>query len=252
MGIVIDRQLIDDIPILMIHEQDKQAAPLPVVIYFHGFTSAKEQNLPTAYLLAEQGYRVILPEALHHGERRGNITNDEIQFAFWKIVQHNLVDLHKLMNWLTRGGLLEAGRLGVAGTSMGGITTAAALTQFEQVKVAGLMMGSAKLQYMAHYLLKGIEQQGIELPYTNEEITAQVDELGKIDLSQKIEVISGRPILIWHGEEDRVVPFDHAVEFYEQLARNGENVKFVSEKGRDHKVSREGMIELTNWMKTYL
>ncbi|GAA0454961.1 alpha/beta fold hydrolase [Alkalibacillus silvisoli] len=253
MGIVIDHQLVDDIPTLIIHKQDQQVAPLPVVVYFHGFTSAKEQNLAIAYLLAEEGFRVVLPDALHHGERQGEVSNDQIQFNFWKIVQKNLIDLHKLNEWLMKNGLLEAGRLGVAGTSMGGITTAAALTQYHEVQVAGLMMGSAKLQEMAHYLLKGIEQQGIQLPFTDEEIKAQVEELKQIDLSEQVEVINERPLLIWHGEEDHVVPFNHAVSFHDQLQQAGfEQVKFVSEKGRDHKVSRSGMLELTNWFKTYL
>ncbi|MET3683387.1 fermentation-respiration switch protein FrsA (DUF1100 family) [Alkalibacillus flavidus] len=253
MAIVIDEQTINDIPALIIHEQTQQVAPLPVIVYFHGFTSAKEQNLPVAYLLAEAGYRVVLPEALHHGERQGDISDEAIQFEFWRVVEQNIKDFSNIETWLTNQALLEAGRIGVAGTSMGGISTAAALTQYSHIRAAGIMMGSANMQAMANYLLKGIEAQGIELPFSDDELQAQLEALNPIDLSQQIDVLNDRPLFIWHGEQDAVVPYDHAVEFYQQLQEAGaKHVKFVSEPGRDHKVSREAMMALRDWMQTYL
>ncbi|WP_411955163.1 alpha/beta fold hydrolase [Alkalibacillus sp. S2W] len=253
MAIAIDQKYIDDIPVLIVHEQTQQVAPLPVIVYFHGFTSAKEQNLPLAYLLAESGYRVVLPEAMHHGERRRNISDQEVQFAFWEVVKQNLTDLAKIETWLTNQGLLEAGRFAVAGTSMGGITTAAALTQYESIRAAGIMMGTANMQEMADYLLKGIEAQGIELPFTEEELQEQLDQLKTIDLSQQIEALNDRPLFIWHGEEDPVVPYNQAVEFYRQLQEAGaKHVEFVSEPGRDHKVSRDAMLGLRDWLMSHL
>ncbi|WP_188207122.1 prolyl oligopeptidase family serine peptidase [Alkalibacillus aidingensis] len=254
MAVVIEERQIEHIPTLIVHNQTQQVAPLPVIVYFHGFTSAKEQNLSLAYLLADIGYRVVLPDAMHHGARRGEVNEDQIQFDFWKIVEQNLVDLHMINSWLIQNGLVESGRLGIAGTSMGGMTTAAALTQYSWIQAVGMMMGSAKAQDMARYLLKGIEQQGIEIPFSEAELETQLAALRKIDLSEQPESIDGRPLFIWHGDQDPVVPFSHAQEFFEELEALGmdEHVEFVREHGRDHKVSRQAMLQLTDWFKRHL
>src|SRR5690625_5630515 len=73
---------INNIPSLVVTSSNKQNEPLPTVIYSHGFTSSKEFNLPIAYLLASAGYRVVLPDSLHHGERTGQIKSVERQVAF--------------------------------------------------------------------------------------------------------------------------------------------------------------------------
>ncbi|WP_035512603.1 esterase [Halalkalibacillus halophilus] len=254
MSIVIERNIIEHIPALVIHDQEQQAAPLPVVIYFHGFTSAKEQNLSIAYLLAEQGYRVVLPDSLHHGERRGDVSDNQVQFDFWKIVNQNLQDLPKLYEWLNEAALLEKNRLAVAGTSMGGITTAAALTQYDWINASAIMMGSAKLEDMAKNLLKGMEEQGIEIPLSQQDIDAQLAGLKMIDFSNQLEKLADRPLFIWHGDRDPVVPYAHAEELYQSLSETGakEQVTFVREANRDHKVSRDAMLQLRNWMIAYV
>lgn len=140
-------------------------------------------------------------------------------------------------------------QFGLAGTSMGGISTAAALTQYDWITYAGIMMGSAKAQEMANYLIKGIASQGIELPFSQEEIEEQIASLQGIDLSKQLDRLNGRPLFVWHGEEDQVVPFSHSTSFVEQLLEQQPDypVQYVTERGRDHKVSREAMIHLSNW-----
>src|SRR5699024_301767 len=66
-------ELMDGIPVLMVVDKSKTDRALPVVTYFHGFTSAKEHNLPFAYLMAHEGYRVVMPDSLFHGDREENI-----------------------------------------------------------------------------------------------------------------------------------------------------------------------------------
>src|SRR5699024_6862738 len=117
------------VPVLeVVHVKDEEN-PLPVVVYFHGFTSAKEHNLPLAYRLAGQGYRVLLPDSEYHGEREIEMSDQKRQLAFWDIVMQNVRELNELYKLLLEQGLLLDGRIGIAGTSMGGITTSAALVQ---------------------------------------------------------------------------------------------------------------------------
>ncbi|RPF52086.1 alpha/beta fold hydrolase [Aquisalibacillus elongatus] len=253
--IVIDHTTIKDIPVLIVEDDTTLNQSLPVVIYFHGFTSSKEMDLSQAYLLAEQGYRVLLPDSMHHGERL--ITQDEqkIQIDFWKIVLRNLEDLNQIYLYLKERDLAQDDRIGVAGTSMGGITVAAALTRFQWIKAAGIMMGSAKINDMGHYLIENIKQQGIDLPMTDEEIDYQLKSLETIDLSTQIDKLQHRPLMIWHGENDRVVPYEHSVSFAEMLKSNGypeDRYSFISEPNRDHKVSREAKFALRDFFVKHL
>ncbi|TFB22035.1 alpha/beta fold hydrolase [Filobacillus milosensis] len=253
--IVIDHTKVKHIPVLTVVDEEKINQPLPVLIYFHGFTSSKEQDLAQAYLLAEKGYRVLLPDSMHHGERMTTHDPNKIQFDFWKIVIQNIEDLQNIYLYLKENDLALDDRIGIAGTSMGGITVAAALTRFDWIKAAGIMMGSAKISEMAEYLLKGIEHQGIELPLSKEEIEQQMESLKTIDLSTQLERLNHRPIFIWHGESDQVVPYQHSTSFVDLLKTSQypeELYQFISEPNRDHKVSREAKYALRDWLLTHL
>lgn len=76
--VIIQSEKIADIPVLHVVKEGKRQEKLPLIIFVHGFTSAKEHNLHFGYLLAEAGYRVVLPDALYHGEREQQLTNEKI------------------------------------------------------------------------------------------------------------------------------------------------------------------------------
>lgn len=113
------RNTLKDIPVLTVVDSSKENEALPVFIYFHGFTSAKEHNLPQAYSLAQKGYRVILPDSAYHGEREEDLSKEELSLKFWEIVYQNLKELQDMKDELDRMELLENRRIGIGGTSMG-------------------------------------------------------------------------------------------------------------------------------------
>src|SRR5690625_5255775 len=113
----------ENIPYLVIVNHDKELEALPTVIYSHGFTSAKEHNLPLAYLLAEKGFRVILPDSKYHGEREQAPSDLKRQLSFWDSVMQNVKELQIIKDKLDEEGLIMEQKIGLAGTSMGGITT---------------------------------------------------------------------------------------------------------------------------------
>lgn len=253
--IIIDQKKVDSIPFLEVVKKDLTEEALPVVIYFHGFTSSKEQNLAQAYLLAENNIRVILPDSLHHGDRETIDNPEKVQFDFWKIVSTNVKELNTLYEWLQNNNLIKDQRIGIAGTSMGGITVSAALTQYDWIKVAGIMMGTAKLEDMARYLIDQVKERGVKLPFSDEQIETQISQLESIDLSKQIDKLNKRPLLIWHGDQDKVVPYQFSIQFVKQLKLNNypkEKFRFITEKGREHKVSRIAMHQLKDWFIEHL
>lgn len=252
IGVVKER--IGNIPSLVVVDAEKKQEALPVVIFFHGFTSAKEHNLPIAFLLAEKGYRVILPDSELHGEREIEISALKKQISFWDIVLKNVKELNEIKQSLEEADLILNNRIGVAGTSMGGISTTAALTQYDWIKSAVVLMGSPQITTFAKTLVTSFKKEG-DIPVTDEQIEALYDELKRCDLSLQPEKLNERPLLFWHGQKDSVVPFDHSYTFYDDVKNNYKNkddIQFIREKNTDHKVSRAAILELVKWFEKHL
>ena len=252
IGIVKER--VGNIPSLIVAESEDKDKALPTVIFFHGFTSAKEHNLPIAFLLAEKGYRVILPDSEFHGERELETSERKRQISFWDIVLRNVRELGEIKEALDADSLILDDRIGVAGTSMGGITTSAALTQYDWIKSAVILMGSPRITTFAKTLVESFKKEG-DLPVTDEQIEVLYDQLETCDLSLQPEKLNGRPLLFWHGGQDAVVPFDHSFTFYDEVKEQYENVEhiqFIKEANAGHKVSRHAILELVKWFHTYL
>ncbi len=251
----IKRETLAHIPALVIEDSKKEGQPLPVITYIHGITSAKEQNLPLAFLLAERGYRVILPDCYLHGERAEGLSNQEISYKLWEVVLQNLKELPMLYQELQAQNLILDDKFGLAGTSMGGITTSAALTQYDWIKVAAVLMGSPQPVRFAEEQVAMLKQMEVEVPLTEEQQQQLIRSLEKIDLSKQVDKLIGRPIFFWHGEEDQVVPFDHSYSFYNDAIshyKNPENIRFLREVGRDHKVSLYAIHETVNWFDLHM
>ncbi len=120
--VIIEKETVAQVPVLHVVKKEKREERLPFILFIHGFTSAKEHNLHFGYLLAEAGYRVILPDALHHGERDSSLSDRELQLAFWNIVTRTITEIKKIKEELELRNLIQPDRVGLAGTSMGGLS----------------------------------------------------------------------------------------------------------------------------------
>ncbi|MFY4774318.1 esterase [Metabacillus sp. RGM 3146] len=254
--VIVENLKIDGIPLLHIVREKEKNDALPFVLFVHGFTSAKENNLHYAYLLAEKGIRVVLPEALYHGERSENLSQNALNAQFWVIVLNEISELETIKNAFSQKGLIDETRIGAAGTSMGGVVTLGALTQYSWIKAGVSLMGSP---YYADFLKMQIEylrNEGQVIPISDKELDDQLNRLEPYDLSIHREKLANRPLLFWHGEKDNVVPFEPTYRFYEEIKRdydsNPEDLAFIRDPGADHKVSREGLLSLVAWFEKHL
>lgn len=256
MKVIVDRLYIQDIPIFHIYREENEMKQLPFVIFVHGYTSAKEHNLHYAYLLAEKGFRVALPDAKYHGERTEPLTENELNMKFWEIVIHTIHELKVIKDYFVQKQLVNPNAIGVAGTSMGGIITLGALTQYSWIKSAVCLMGSPHYQLFATEQVNKLKSEGNKLPISDEKVKAQIDRLFEYDLSQNQEALNNRPILFWHGKKDTVVPFVPTYQFYEDIKpmyhQTPENLQFIVDEHAGHKVSRQGVLLAVNWFKKHL
>ncbi|MGM8364403.1 esterase [Virgibacillus sp. W0181] len=248
----VNAEKINDIPCLIVVKQKKEDQALPTILYCHGYTSAKEHNLPIAYLLAQKGFRVILPDSMYHGERYSNLSSSALELSFWDIVLQNIKEVGDIKKVLDQRNLISANRFGLAGTSMGGITTSGALTQYTWIKTAVILMGTPKITYYAEQL---VDEYKDKLPISVTELDQLYEELSAYDLSKQLSKLNDRPLMLWHGEKDQVIPFEQAQDFFDeavQTYKNKEAIHFISEKNRDHKISRMAILETVKWFEKHL
>jgi dipeptidyl aminopeptidase/acylaminoacyl peptidase len=250
--VLIIREHIANIPCLHVVKADYKNDMLPLVMFIHGFTSAKEHNLHFGYLLAEAGYRVILPDALYHGERPNELTEQQLNFSFWNIVLQTIEEIKQIKDALVQQNLVDEQRIGLAGTSMGGIVTFGALTQYHWIKAAVSLMGSPCYQKFFDLQLEFAQKRGFHIPLSDVELKKTRETLARYDLSLQPEKLNGRPLLLWHGKQDDVVPYEHTYQFYKQIQSSHEPLKFISDEKAGHKVTREAFLETVQWFIRHL
>lgn len=248
------KETIGEIPILHVVQERLHGEALPTVVYYHGYNGEKISSLTLAYQIAEKGFRVILPDSIYHGERKSNLSQTELDLAFWDIVLHSIDELSIIKEYLLDKGYSIDERIGIGGTSMGGITTYGALAKYDWISSAAVIMGTAYLTDYAKELIKHFNNTN-EKQITTEEKVEVVKQLATYDITLQPEKLKERPLLIWHGEDDEVVPYAYSRAFYEAIQKfynKKENLRFVSEKGRAHNVSRLAMNETASWFEKFL
>lgn len=254
--ICVEHREISTIPALHVVKQDLAQKQLPLVFFIHGFTSAKEHNLHYAYLLAEEGYRVILPDVLYHGERHKGYSEAELSLRFWEVVLHTIGELNILKDELEHEGLIDLNRIGLAGTSMGGIITLGALSTYQWIKAAVSLMGMPYYEKFAEMQITHLKQKGVNIPLSEAEIAQLFSQIKEFDLSGQPEKLNGRPLLFWHGVKDQTVPYAPAHQFFESLlpmyGSFPEKLHFITDQRAGHKVSREGLLATVDWFKKFV
>lgn len=254
--ISIHREMINRIPLLHVVKEEYRSHQLPAVFFIHGFTSAKEHNLHFAYLLAEKGFRVVLPDVALHGERKEGLNEIVLSTRFWEIVIQSIKELGVLKEDFEKRKLIDVDRIGVAGSSMGAITTLGALTQYPWIKTAVSLMGSPTYVGFAKAQLERFRKNGFSLPISEEEIEDQMKVLAEFDLSLQPDKLNSRPLMFWHGKQDTVVPYEPAYTFFKTIypayETNRDDLRFISDESAGHKVSRKGLLETIKWFKRHL
>ncbi|TSI04243.1 prolyl oligopeptidase family serine peptidase [Lysinibacillus sp. BW-2-10] len=244
-----------EIPLLHVYD-DKMDEHTPVVIFLHGFQSAKEHNLHYAYQFVKKGIRVIMPDAKFHGDRTENLPEEKMNLHFWGIVINSIEEVGKIYDELKIRGLTASGKIGVAGSSMGGIVTSGCLKQYDWITGAAICMGAPGFVDLANYQLQQFAALGIDVPMTEEQKLQTQTLLADYDITKTPEKFQQRPVLFWHGEKDQTVPFKNTYHFYMQLRsyyrQNPDYLKFISSKNDGHKVPRAGVLAVTDWLSQYL
>jgi len=237
-------QLIHAVPAGQYHHS------LPTIFIHHGFTSSKEIYSYFGYLLAQEGYRVIVPDAPLHGARSDG-DESRLLANFWSILQSNIDELGILKESFVSRGLADPGRLGVGGVSMGGMVTMASLVRFPWIKVAACLMGSGYFNALSETLYPAYDTGSAAQREAFQHAHAP---LLSWDISTKTARLAERPLFVWHGEEDDVVPFAESQRLRDEMKASGHdaNLTFLAEPGAKHRVSVHASAQATAFFAKHL
>jgi len=225
--IVIEETRLGGQPAVLAAPADRIDAPLPTVLVYHGFTRSKEFDSNLAYMFARAGVRAILPEAQGHGERFDGDADARL-LSFWDIVCGCIDEASQLREELVSRGLVQDGRLGVAGLSMGGFIALGCLARYEWLRAGVSWMGSGHFVELARVLYPP-PADCVEL-------------LAAYDPAPRMERLAGRPLLLWHGMRDEVVPCAESARLHAEMVRRGmaQKLQYIADPNATHKLTAAG------------
>lgn len=97
---------------------------------------------------------------------------------------------------------------------MGGMTTLGALARFDWLMSAAALMGSGDFMRLSRTLFPPVTP---DAPDYERRFTAALAPLADYDVFQRLDKLQGRPLLLWHGEADPLVPPTESARLYQSL-----------------------------------
>lgn len=242
--------LIDNIPALVLTPENNSKLH-PTVILYHGWSSSIEKQSFRGFILASLGYQVIIPCAIHHGNREP-IDHSKAENAaryFWRIIFQNIEESNKVIQYAVSELDSDPERIGVCGNSMGGFTAAGVFASYTKLKALVVFNGSCNWDASNELFLEALNMKDVKAPDELQQ------KLNKYNPMKNLEHIINRPILMLHGDSDTLVDIEAQREFYRIVSpkyNGSERLKFVEYPKLNHFVTTNMMEEAAIWFNKYL
>jgi dipeptidyl aminopeptidase/acylaminoacyl peptidase len=173
----------------------------PALVLVHGWGRNAERMLPYLPILRPMGYHLLAFDARHHG------TSDPDGHASMKKFSE---DIRAAVEFLAHHPAVDSDRLGVLGLSIGGsaaIHAAASDPRIRAVATAGAFAHPREaMTHVGFGKLLLAPAMPLVFRFMEWRVGARLDDLAP---ERQITRVAGRVLLI-HGEQDTVVPVDHA------------------------------------------
>ena len=224
--------------------------PLPCIVFYHGFTSSSLVYSYFAVALAQAGFRVIMPDAAEHGARFNGDAKARMGH-FWQILQQNMQEFTALRAALDTENWLLDDRLAVGGASMGAMTALGIMTQHPEVNCVASLMGSGYFTRLARTLFP---PSALDTPARQEAFARIIAPLAKWDVSQQLDRLADRPLLLWHGQDDDVVPAAESFRLQQAMIQAGldQNLTCQWQAGVRHRITPEALSATVSFFRQHL
>ena len=230
---------------MTIPKGDVPAAGWPAIIFNHGYIPPKEYvstERYTAYMdrLANSGYIVFRPDYRGHGESEGSSGGAYGNPGYTIDVLNALTSLKKLP-------VVDKGRIGMWGHSMGGYITLRSMVIAGDIQ-AGVIWGGVVGTYedlafnwrrstgslTAIPSTRGYWRRDLATRYGNPDENPEF--WNSISANSYLNDLSG-PIQLHHGENDETVPIRFSEQLAEQITLAGGLVEYYAYPGDNHNIS---------------
>ena len=216
------------------------------IIFYHGWSSSKERQRMRASILSSFGFKVLLPDALYHGERKAlknyNLLASQ-KYIFWDIVGRNREESSILIDGLVRDYGADPLGIFVMGHSMGGITSGGVLVKNRRVAGALILNGSCDYKMSNEIFKTSI--------FKNREPSMVLDDkILSYSPKENVESILDRPMLILHGEADSLVDIRPQAKFFKMMREDygKKDIDFIAYENLNHYVTVDMMEESISWL----
>lgn len=220
----------------------------PVILLLHGMGGRKEDLRPVAVMASAAGYATVAIDAPLHGERsvEGKAMIDPDARLTRQHWIEGVIDWRRTIDYLQARNDIDAKRLVVLGTSMGGMMATLLAGSDERVSAAVILIAGG--DWLT--LLKESSHKSVAI-FRNkpeEEVARLVEEyMADIDPTIWIAKISPRPVLLINGTKDDIIPRASA----EALINAAKEPKEVYWDAVGHTISPMRLATILDWIKTH-
>ncbi len=215
--------------------RDLSPHKLPLIVLPHGGPAAKDTQRFDwwAQALADQGYAVLQPNF-----RGSNVSRKFVEAGYGEWGRKMQTDLSDGVQYLAKEGVIDSSRVCIVGASYGGYAALAGVTlQSGIYRCAVSVAGPSDLPRMRRWTLQN--RLGITTRYWNRfwgVAERDDDALKAISPVAHLDGISA-PILLIHGRDDTVVPYEQSEVMLNALKQANKQVEMVTLKHEDHWLS---------------
>lgn len=240
---------IGDIPLIVLTPQGIDS-DIETIVLYHGWSSMKETQRMRGFILASVGYRVVLPDAINHGERTplsdyGLHNADKL----WDTVFQSIEEWDTLLEGLEKKHGINTDKVGLIGNSMGGIIASGIYSRNNYIKSLVVLNGT-----MAWENSNKIIKEALNIEMT-EELRIIEEKIKEIDPIKNTHLLVNRPILILHGDCDTTLSVESERLFYENINEkysDKDKIKLVEYPGLNHAVTTNMMEDSIVFFNKYL
>ena len=227
------------IPAYLTLPHQRAEKSLPLIVLPHGGPAAHDVERFDwwAQALADQGYVVLQPNY-----RGSNLSRRFLAAGFGQWGRKMQTDLSDGVRYLVSEGIVDPARVCIFGASYGGYAALAGVTLDPHVyRCAISVAGISDLKRMLDWVNDtNFSRNNYDLRYWDRFMGVSgpgdplLDEISPIKHIDAVNV----PVLLIHGKDDTVVPFEQSSVMVDALRRAKKSVEFVILPHEDHWLSR--------------